>query len=137
MMGAHQLRQHRNPQPFEPAEGTVTVEVDPETGDLCTAACPERQTEVFIAGSQPTRLARSGGQDVLLATSVAGWDTAAPVASDNAVQAHATPDTRGGLVGKPRVIEIPGVNQPANGKAQPQEPEKKKGFFSRILDVFK
>ncbi len=138
MMAAHELRQYRNPEPFEPAEGTVTVDVDPETGELCTAACPERTAEVFIAGSQPTRYARPGGQNVLLATNVAGWDTPSteteedPDAKAAGQAGSGRPGER--LVGKPAIIDVPEANQGANGKAQ--QP-KKKGFFSRILDVFK
>jgi penicillin-binding protein 1B len=140
MMHAHDLRQYRNPEPFEPAEGTVTVDVDPETGELCTAACPQRAAEVFIAGSQPTRYARPGGQDVLLATNVAGWDPVTP-ASETGQQGEAAGQngsarTGEGLVGKPTIISVPEANQGKNG-ASAQTKEKKKGFFSRILDVFK
>ena len=31
----------------------VTAEIDPETGELATPACPRRMTEVFISGTQP------------------------------------------------------------------------------------
>lgn len=140
MMKAHELRQYRNPEPFEPAEGTVTVDVDPETGELCTAACPERTAEVFIAGSQPTRYARPGGQNVLLATNVAGWDTPS-TESEEDPEAKAAAGQGGagrpgeGLVGKPSIIDVPEANQGTNGQADQQK--RKKGFFSRILDVFK
>lgn len=139
MMKAHELRQYRNPEPFAPAEGTVTVDVDPETGELCTAACPERSTEVFIAGSQPTRYARPGGQNYLLATNVAGWDT--PSAESEDPNAKAAAGRAGGrpgeeLVGKPAIIDVPEANQ-AGANADGDQPKKKKGFFSRILDVFK
>jgi penicillin-binding protein 1B len=140
MMKAHELRQYRNPEPFAPAEGTVTVDVDPETGELCTAACPERSTEVFIAGSQPTRYARPGGQNYLLATNVAGWDTPSAESEDPEAKAAAGRAGSGrpgeGLVGKPSIIDVPEANQ-AGANADGAQPKKKKGFFSRILDVFK
>jgi membrane carboxypeptidase/penicillin-binding protein len=34
----------------------VTAEIDPDTGELVTPACPRRMTEVFIAGTAPTIL---------------------------------------------------------------------------------
>jgi hypothetical protein len=139
MIQAHQLRQYRNPKAFEPAEGTVTVDVDPATGELCTAACPERAAEVFIAGSQPTRYARPGGQNVLLATNVAGWDTVSPDSEENPDAKAAAGSGRPGegLVGKPAIINVPEANQPGKNGEPGQPQEKKKGFFSRILDVFK
>jgi penicillin-binding protein 1B len=136
MIQAHQLRQYRNPKAFEPAEGTVTVDVDPATGELCTAACPERATEVFIAGSQPTRYARPGGQNVMLATNVAGWDTPSPESEDDP-EAEAAGRPGEGLTGKPAIINVPEANQPGKTGEQGQTKQKKKGFFSRILDVFK
>jgi penicillin-binding protein 1B len=141
MMRAHQLRPYRNPEPFEPPEGTVTVDVDPETGELCTAACPERMAEVFIAGSQPTRYARPGGQNVLLATNVAGWDTPAPESEDEqngeAAAQNGSRRPGEGLVGRPTIINVPGGDTPGNNGGASQPQEKKKGFFSRILDVFR
>lgn len=138
MMRAHQLRQYRNPEPFEPAEGTVSVDVDPETGELCSAACPQRIAEVFIAGSQPTGYARLGGQNLLLATNVAGWDTVTPDSENKQDEAQAGSARPGeGLVGKPTIINVPEANQPGKDANSGQGKEKKKGFFSRILDVFR
>jgi penicillin-binding protein 1B len=137
MMRAHQLRQYRNPPPFEPAEGTVTVDIDPESGELCTAACSQRTAEVFIAGSQPTRYARPGGQDLLLATNVAGWDPITPN-SENKQDGEAQAARPGeGLVGKPTIIDVPDANQTGKDTESAKRKEKRKGFFSRILDVFR
>jgi penicillin-binding protein 1B len=140
MMRAHELRQYRNPKQFEPAEGTVTVDIDPETGELCTAACPQRTAEVFIAGSEPTRYARPGGQNLLLATNVAGWDPVTPEQQGEQQEGEAQAGTARpgeGLVGKPTIINVPEANQPGRNGEPGKAKEKKKGFFSRILDVFK
>lgn len=39
---------------FEMPSGMVQREIDPRTGQLATSQCPERVTEVFIEGTQPT-----------------------------------------------------------------------------------
>jgi hypothetical protein len=78
MKAAHALRAYKNPGDFEAPEGVVTAELDPDTGELATYACPRREKEVFIAGSQPTTFCRfhgSGGQ-LALATNADGWDSA-------------------------------------------------------------
>lgn len=39
---------------FEMPEGVVEREIDPHTGQLATSQCPEKVSEVFIAGTEPT-----------------------------------------------------------------------------------
>jgi len=39
---------------FEMPPGMVQRDIDPRTGQLATARCPERTAEVFIAGTEPT-----------------------------------------------------------------------------------
>lgn len=39
---------------FEMPSGLVQRDIDPRTGQLATAQCPEKTTEVFIAGTEPT-----------------------------------------------------------------------------------
>lgn len=46
------LRQDRPD--FEMPEGVVEREIDPHTGQLATSQCPEKVSEVFIAGTEPT-----------------------------------------------------------------------------------
>ncbi len=46
------LRQ--NQQDFEMPEGIVEREIDPHTGQLATSQCPDKVSEVFIAGTEPT-----------------------------------------------------------------------------------
>ncbi len=94
MRRAHELRQYRNPKPFEAPEGVITVEIDPVTLELATPACSERQNEVFIAGSQPARFCRlHGGGGFSLATNVAGWDSTP--AADPGAEGAATEDDAG------------------------------------------
>ncbi|MBI3697119.1 MAG: PBP1A family penicillin-binding protein [Acidobacteria bacterium] len=141
MKKAITFRAYRNPAPFEPVDGIVTAEVDPETQELATLNCPGRRTEVFIAGTQPAGYCRvHGGRpgSVPLLTTVAGWDTEPEKAkADAAVMADAKPAP---LLVAPehpraaaRTITIPVPPQ----KAPAADPPKKKGFFSRIWGVFK
>ncbi|MDH5640785.1 MAG: PBP1A family penicillin-binding protein [Nitrospira sp.] len=39
---------------FEAPEGLVERRIDPQTGQLATSQCPEKVSEVFIAGTEPT-----------------------------------------------------------------------------------
>jgi len=39
---------------FEAPEGLVERRIDPKTGQLATSQCPEKVSEVFIAGTEPT-----------------------------------------------------------------------------------
>jgi hypothetical protein len=109
-------------------EGVVTAELDPDTGELATYACPRREKEVFIAGSQPTTFCRfhgSGGQ-LALATNVAGWDSG----SDEAGRAAQTAPNTGG-----RNAE---ASAESGQKPSPKvETKERGGIFGRVLDIFK
>lgn len=51
------------PKLFPVPEGVVSVYIEPSSGRLAAASCPERRMEIFIAGTQPTELC--GSNDVL------------------------------------------------------------------------
>ena len=128
MKSAHALRAYKNPGEFEMPEGVVTAELDPDTGELATYACPRREKEVFIAGSQPTTFCRfhgSGGQ-LALATNVAGWDSGSDEADSDAQSAQQAGQRRGEAA--------PATGQKPSPKV---ETEKKSGIFGRVLDIFK
>ncbi|MCX6637261.1 MAG: PBP1A family penicillin-binding protein, partial [Acidobacteria bacterium] len=120
MKRAHQFREYRNVKPFEAPDGIVSVLIDPATGQLA-ANCPNARPELFIAGTQPVEICRlHGGRGS--ATQVAAWDVAEPQAEP------------------PRELaqRRPAAQQPAaERKPARPEPEKKKGFFSRIRDLFR
>jgi len=120
MKRAHQFREYRNVKPFEAPDGIVSVLIDPATGQLATN-CPNARPELFIAGTQPVEICRlHGGRGS--ATQVAAWDVAEPQAEP------------------PRELaqRRPAAQQPAaERKPARPEPEKKKGFFSRIRDLFR
>jgi len=123
MKRAHQFRPYRRAKPFEAPDGIVSVDIDPGTGKLAGGGCSGgSRAEVFLAGTQP--LEHCGG-----ATQVASWDMPAQEPSQQVDDS-----------GRPRrakratTIPTPAAAQPGSKTPEPQE---KKGFFSRILDVFR
>jgi hypothetical protein len=105
----------------------VTVEVDPVSGQLATAACSTTRGEVFIAGSQPQEFCRlhGGGGGV---THVAGWDT-----PDQPAQSSGSPR---GTPSVPRRV-AQNAETPAEAPKAPAPPSKPKGLFGKIRDMLK
>ncbi|HXG34330.1 MAG TPA: PBP1A family penicillin-binding protein [Bryobacteraceae bacterium] len=137
MKRAHQLREYRSVAPFEPPDGVVTVDVDPLSGGLATPACPRVQPEVFIAGTQPVEVCRLHGAGQALATHVTGWESASPEPAATPQVAAAPP-----AVAAQAATRAPAVQTPA-ASGRPALADKragakpKKGWFRRLLDVFK
>ena len=138
MKRAHELREYRNPEPFEPVEGIVTLGVDPVTQEIATYQCPERRTEVFIAGSQPMQYCRlhgGRGRRTLLATNVAGWDNAPRRRPEESELEVARAAGRSGPRGTGRVRGP--LSERPTLPPEDQRPKKKKSLFGRLLDVFR
>ena len=66
MKRAHQHPEYRDVKDFAPPAGIVSVEIDPESGQLATEQCPTRQTEVFAAGTEPTEQCQLHAQKGIL-----------------------------------------------------------------------
>ncbi|MBI3665876.1 MAG: PBP1A family penicillin-binding protein [Acidobacteria bacterium] len=138
MKRAITYRPYRNPAPFEPVDGIVTAEVDPETQELATTGCPNRRMEVFIAGTQPAAYCRAHGgkpTSAPLLTTAAGWDTEPDKTKpEGAMVAAAKPaPTAADPAPRPRVV----VQSVPASPPRPAQPPKKKGFFGRLWSVFK
>jgi penicillin-binding protein 1B len=137
MKRAHQYREYRNISPFQAPDGIVTVEIDPLSGQLATRACPQTQTEVFISGTQPVESChlhgRAGG------ARVASWENAPAPAGGDVV--GTAPPTSITVRPPSRATEAASAPSPEQARAQPPSPrpaeKKKKGFFGRVLDVFR
>ena len=131
MKRAHSYREYRNVAQFQAPDGIVTVEIDPLSGQLATAACPQRRAEVFIAGTQPTdycRLHGSGGR-----TLIAGWDTPdTREAGANGANKSSSGASRD-RAARPNAAQKSTPAPPAAAAA----PQQKKGFWSRIRAIFK
>jgi penicillin-binding protein 1B len=151
MTRALAYREYRDTKPFRAPTGIVSIDIDPETGFAATAACPKRQAEVYIAGTEPVATcALHGGRPGI--TTVAGWDTAPAVAPAPPVNTApkftgtggdgvATPDSAARRAarqaagqGPPPPGPLPDTNQL---KQDPPKKEPKKGLFQRIIGVFK
>ncbi len=137
MKRALNFKEYRDAKPFEAPEGIVTIDIDPLSGQLATPACPTHKAEVFIAGTQPLETCRlhGGGQPGVMR--VAGWETPPQPAPSPSPSSLSPPVSQQ----RPHIVngDDPG-QQPAPAttqQAEQQEPKKKKGFFGRILGVFK
>ncbi len=126
MAHAHKHREYSNVHTLEAPDGIVTVEVDAETGELATAACPKVRTEVFISGTQPIHACSRhgrGGQ-----TLVSAFDAPEPVTlakADEPEAAKARPRARAKA---PKVIPIT--------PAAKEEPKQQKGFWDKVKGLF-
>ncbi len=130
MKRAHKHPEYRNVSAFYPPDGIVTAQVDPQSGQLATTACPEARSEVFIAGTQPVEVCRLHGGG---GTQIAGWE---PSQSTRPVSAPGGMTPASGKPGDPRAVQSIPVNpsQPPNQQPKPAEG---KGIFGRIRDIFK
>ncbi len=147
MKRAATYREYRDTKPFQAPDGIVSVNIDPQSGMLSTPSCPTTRQEVYIAGTQPVTFCplHGGGRQV---TSVSGWQVAeppqTPAGGDTAP--HVTGSGTDGQV-QPgdvtrRAARQNRPEQAASGPPQPApaaEPKKqeKKGFFRRLIGVFK
>lgn len=127
MKRAAQLRDYRNVSEFQPPDGVVSVEVDPATGQLASPGCPLRRLEVFISGTEPTAVCRLHGG----AVQVASWETPPPP-SPPAPAADGQPQRRVARSASPAPAA-----EPQTPPAAETPREEKKGFFRRLLGVFK
>jgi len=147
MKRAHEQRPYRNPAPFEPVEGVVRVDIDPDTYELATAACPNPSGEYFLAGTQPTRFCSfHGGGGLTLATSVAGWDSEPQgepidrpvVSAAEGVGAAPRIAPTAAAVDGGQPITVPLPASPAQPAASDRnEEDKKNGVFRKVFGIFK
>lgn len=143
MKRAHEHREYHNVSEFVPPAGIVSEQVDPATGQLATAACPQVRTEYFIDGTQPVEMCSLHGGG---GTRVASWDAVSP--------APATPALRGNGAPVPQQPSAPNGWHTAQQHPQPAptsidtppaaqppastDPKKeRKGILGRIRDIFK
>ena len=128
MKRAHEHREYRNVSEFEAPPGVVSVQIDPLSGELATAACPKVRTEYFIEGTQPVQMCPLHGGGV---TQVAGWQTSQPArAAEQAGDAGSS-----GSAQQRTAQNAP----PALPDSAPrsQEPSKHKSFFEKLRGIFK
>ncbi|MDE3198473.1 MAG: PBP1A family penicillin-binding protein, partial [Acidobacteriota bacterium] len=138
MKRAIQIRQYSNAKEFTPPDGVVTLTIDPQSGKPATPSCPEKQDEVFIAGTEPVGMCplHGGGGSQ---TMVSAWDAPAPSATPAANPGIAAPPPRrtASSATRPAAAGPAPLPYQAPPAAQPADQQKKKGFFGKLKDVFK
>jgi penicillin-binding protein 1B len=129
MKSAAKLPQYQNMGLFQPPAGVVDVRLDKATNLLATSSCPNGYNVAFIAGTEPTMTCdQADGRNFLQRIFGVGQPNPPP------------PTTNG-----PAKIILPGQQRAQTGSApaavQPApsatQPEKKKGFFGKVLGIFK
>jgi penicillin-binding protein 1B len=141
MKRAHSHRQYRYVNDFPAPDGVVTVEIDPATGLLGNAGCPNRKSEVFIAGTQPVDVCRLHGGG---SNQIATWEAApapSPTPASEVTPPPVGPAPSGEPVQKREVRQARSI--PVNPTPQPSQspqsstPPQKKGLMDRIRGIFK
>src|SRR5271157_4768937 len=115
MKKAVALPRYADVKPFTQPEGVVDVELDKITNRLATPSCPDTYTIAFVAGTEPRDTCDQSGGVRGFFSRMFGGD------SEKALP----PPT---AAGNPR---------PATGVQSEEEAQKKKGFFGKIIGVFK
>jgi len=123
MKKAVSLPEYQGVRPFSQPSGVVDVRLDKATNRLATPTCPDDYTAAFLAGTEPTDTcehAASAEQQGFFSRILGlGPKPSPPPAVSNTGQPGQTPGQQ-------------------QASAQPEEgPKKKKGFFSKIVGVFK
>lgn len=138
MKRAHQHREYRDVTSFRIPPGVVSAQIDPETGELATSACPKTQSEFYLVGTQPVQYCplHHGGS-----TQVAGWETANPfgvsASASVPIQPASTkppPFPEAPAPGTTAVITPP--NQPPE-QSQDNGRKKKSGVFDKLKSIFR
>ena len=130
MKRAHEHREYRNVSDFEAPAGVVSVPIDPQSGQIATAACPKVRTEYFIDGTQPVELCKLHGGG---GTQVAGWDTSSGTrASEPSAVAQGLPSSQ-----QRAVVNTPPPAPDSLPNTDDQPKKKKKGFFDRLRGIFR
>jgi penicillin-binding protein 1B len=113
MKKASTLPEYSDMRSFGQPSGVVDVQLDKATNRLATPSCPETYTAAFVAGTEPRETCdQSSG--------VAGFFS------------HLI-----GLGGDKALPPPPPGTQAANGQAPAEGDKKKKGFFGKIVGIFK
>jgi hypothetical protein len=160
MKRATALPAYSNLQAFSVPEGITELEIDAETLQLATPACPLKRREVFIQGSEPSEFCERHGGVMLTQTPPGSWlmrlfggedppgeeaaptGAVAPAAQPQAATAQpqpavasATPEpTAAARPRRPAAARPAPAPQPAEPATAPEE--KKPGLLERIFGIF-
>lgn len=125
MKRATALPQYRDVHDFTQPSGVIDVTLDKSSNLISTSSCPDAYTTAFIAGTEPTQNCDTGKPNLIQRMLGMGGNQQPQI-----------------INGPPKVIAPgqtpgPGNQNPANAQAKPAQPEPKKGFWGKVLGVFK
>lgn len=122
MKRAHKHRAYRDVTNFAVPEGVVSAQIDADTGQLATSACPRVVTDYYLLGTQPVQfcMLHQGGS-----TEIAGWESS-PAPTQASVP----------TVLPTQAMSQPPPGAPPNPNNNPQQKPKKKGFFDKLKSIF-
>jgi penicillin-binding protein 1B len=125
MKRAVALPRYRNTQPFTAPAGVIQESIDPQSGQLATAGCPQTVTEYFVSGSEPTQLCELHGGH--LAQNPGTWLSHLFGKNGNPPQP-----------GSASASVPPNAANPeaSSGQTPPDTTEKKKGFLGKVFGIF-
>ncbi len=131
MKRALEYREYRNVRQFRAPDGIVSVQIDPLSGKLATAACPGARAEVFIGGTQPLESCPLHGGAQQGVTYAAGWETSAAAEESPKLKAPASvARSRAPRSSVSKANAVPPASEPG-------KPKEKQGFWRRALGVFR
>ncbi len=137
MARAHKHREYQNVHALPAPDGITTVDIDADTGQLATAACPRVRSEVFIVGTEPVEVCRmhgKGGQTTISSWEATPGPTTVAQAGSAASSDVADPEpTRT----RPRPRPAASAAPAAQAKQAPPAAPQKKSLGERILGWFK
>jgi penicillin-binding protein 1B len=122
MKRAHKHRQYRDVTDFEVPAGVVSAQIDPDSGELATSACPKVGTNYYLLGTQPVQFCplHQGGS-----TEIAGWETTPPQGQASLPNVPLPP----GAMPSPADSE-----NPQNNKNK--QDQQKHGLFEKLKSIF-
>ncbi len=127
MKKAVALSEYADTKPFTQPSGVVDVKLDKLTNRLATASCPDDYMAAFLAGTEPTDTCdhAASNQQPGFFSRILGLG---PKPSPPQSVSNTTQQPQQQIAGQP--------TQPTAVQPEPQQ-KKKKGFFGKIVGVFK
>jgi penicillin-binding protein 1B len=133
MKRAHTHREYRNVTDFDVPDGVVSVQIDGDTGELATSACPKLVTEYYLMGTQPAEFCHLHGGG---GTQFADWQTNPALTMPTAGVGGPPSQSTAPLPGQQVQTQLPNLEGQPDQQQQDNE-KKKKGFLDKLKGIFK
>ena len=137
MKRAHTHRAYRTVNEFDVPDGVVSVQIDPQTGELATGSCPDVRNAYYLVGTQPTQFCHlhGGGRPKL----PAGILLPSPRILRHQGSVYTPPLGQALPPPRPNAGSPEAQQQAQEQPPQPQDQQqqKKKGFFDKLKGIFK